>query len=515
MAVFDAVHTLCELASLAARSGLSWALGLGARAGRGRPALQSRDVGAGAASSRSHERRGAADRATTTSMPSRPSSPTFPRATARSSRRTSADPTVDRRLGRRRRPPPPDRPRRRQRRRLRRRAQGRRRGAATSASCASSSPPITATAASAGCSPSGPSSRRSSSASSSSSSTSSPARTACSSMFTKLGFEQEGRLRRHVRSASRRDPRPPRAVALRRRARRLARRRSGRREHGGRPGRRSCRRRRSLAQATLAPGTPRPPRPRACWRWRRGGRRWPAAFAASVAPLSGGDGGRRRRRRGQRVASCGSETDSRGPGRCVDTRRRPRIARSASSPATTAAFVTAVLAAAKVGADIVYLNTSFAGPQLADVVAREGVDVIVHDDEFAPLVAHCGDIAADRRRASSPRSAPQRSFVPLDADAPRRSADHPDVGHDRDGRRARSARRRRRRRRSAGLLDVPFRARDTVVIAAPLFHAWGLAHLGIVARARRRPSSCSGASTRRRRWRRSPSTGPTGSSSCR
>ena len=30
-----------------------------------------------------------------------------------------------------------------------------------------------------------------------------------------------------------------------------------------------------------------------------------------------------------------------------------------------------------------------------------------------------------------------------------------------------------------GLLAIPLRARDTVVIAAPLFHAWGLAHLGV------------------------------------
>jgi fatty-acyl-CoA synthase len=31
----------------------------------------------------------------------------------------------------------------------------------------------------------------------------------------------------------------------------------------------------------------------------------------------------------------------------------------------------------------------------------------------------------------------------------------------------------------SGLLAIPLRTRDTVVIAAPLFHAWGLAHLGV------------------------------------
>ena len=39
------------------------------------------------------------------------------------------------------------------------------------------------------------------------------------------------------------------------------------------------------------------------------------------------------------------------------------------------------------------------------------------------------------------------------------------------------------------------------MIAAPLFHSWGLAHFSLGARPRRRRSSCAGASTPRRRWR--------------
>ena len=53
-------------------------------------------------------------------------------------------------------------------------------------------------------------------------------------------------------------------------------------------------------------------------------------------------------------------------------------------------FVLSLVAASKVGADIVYLNTGFAGPQLADVVAHEGVDTILHDDVFAEIVADAG-----------------------------------------------------------------------------------------------------------------------------
>ncbi|WP_354698979.1 hypothetical protein DSM112329_04678 [Paraconexibacter sp. AEG42_29] len=48
-------------------------------------------------------------------------------------------------------------------------------------------------------------------------------------------------------------------------------------------------------------------------------------------------------------------------------------------------FLQAALAGAQLGADLVPLNTDFAGPQLGAVLAREGVDVVVHDEEFGPL----------------------------------------------------------------------------------------------------------------------------------
>ena len=55
------------------------------------------------------------------------------------------------------------------------------------------------------------------------------------------------------------------------------------------------------------------------------------------------------------------------------------------------AFVQALLAA-KVGADVVYLNTSFAGPQLADVAQRESLAMIVHEDEFDVAVGACDGV---------------------------------------------------------------------------------------------------------------------------
>ncbi|MDP9133838.1 MAG: AMP-binding protein, partial [Actinomycetota bacterium] len=46
-------------------------------------------------------------------------------------------------------------------------------------------------------------------------------------------------------------------------------------------------------------------------------------------------------------------------------------------------FVEATVATAKLGADVLYLNTAFAGPQLAEVVRREGPSALIYDEEFA------------------------------------------------------------------------------------------------------------------------------------
>ena len=73
-------------------------------------------------------------------------------------------------------------------------------------------------------------------------------------------------------------------------------------------------------------------------------------------------------------------------------------------------FIDVSIATAKLGADILYLNTAFAGPQLVEVLARERPAVVVHDEEFAGLLAgptsRVGprldrrDRRVDRRRAT-------------------------------------------------------------------------------------------------------------------
>jgi len=58
-------------------------------------------------------------------------------------------------------------------------------------------------------------------------------------------------------------------------------------------------------------------------------------------------------------------------------------------------FVLSMVALNKLGADTLLLNTGFAAPQLAEVVAREGSQVVLYDQEFAPIVERG---APDKRR---------------------------------------------------------------------------------------------------------------------
>jgi fatty-acyl-CoA synthase len=48
-------------------------------------------------------------------------------------------------------------------------------------------------------------------------------------------------------------------------------------------------------------------------------------------------------------------------------------------------FLDATFAAGKLGARTLYLNTDFGGPQLRDVCEREGVSLLIHDQEFSSL----------------------------------------------------------------------------------------------------------------------------------
>ncbi|MEA2197162.1 MAG: hypothetical protein QOJ25_1213, partial [Solirubrobacteraceae bacterium] len=53
-------------------------------------------------------------------------------------------------------------------------------------------------------------------------------------------------------------------------------------------------------------------------------------------------------------------------------------------------FVEATVACSKLGANVLYLNTGFAGPQIVEVVGREKAAALIYDDEFAALIGDAG-----------------------------------------------------------------------------------------------------------------------------
>ena len=109
-------------------------------------------------------------------------------------------------------------------------------------------------------------------------------------------------------------------------------------------------------------------------------------------------------------------------------------------------LVEATVACSKLGAHVLFLNTSFAAPEIAAVCAREAPRAIVYDDEFAAIVdeAAAGHRALSRvvRRAPAggvPRLGDLADGDPGGARAARRARAHRDP-HERDDRRAARAR---------------------------------------------------------------------------
>lgn len=151
-------------------------------------------------------------------------------------------------------------------------------------------------------------------------------------------------------------------------------------------------------------------------------------------------------------------------------------------------FVESLAAANKLGADVLLLNTAFAGPALAQVVEREKIDLIIYDQEFTAAV--------DR---ALPHSC-TRVVGATDADTDELTLERLIAGH--PGRRIAKPTRvsqlviltsgttgtpkgaRRSGRGNGGIADlaamldqVPWHTEENVVIVAPMFHAWGLSQL--------------------------------------
>jgi acyl-CoA synthetase (AMP-forming)/AMP-acid ligase II len=147
-------------------------------------------------------------------------------------------------------------------------------------------------------------------------------------------------------------------------------------------------------------------------------------------------------------------------------------------------FVEATLAAAKLGASALYLNTMFAGPQLIEVMRREGPKALVYDEEFTELlngvdegvqrvvgwadgepgVPTLGSLiaSAEDSNLKPPPDKPRFVILTSGTTGTPKGAQRSSP----DGLFA-----------LAALIDkIPYRSRETMMVAAPLFHSWGFFH---------------------------------------
>jgi uncharacterized membrane protein len=148
-------------------------------------------------------------------------------------------------------------------------------------------------------------------------------------------------------------------------------------------------------------------------------------------------------------------------------------------------FVEATVALSKLGAHALYLNTSFAAPELSDVVAREKPVAVVYDEEFADLL---NDAARRRKRFlawSEEGSSREPSLEEL-IDSGDRGDLKPPEGPGRaiiltsgtTGAPKGAARKQPANLDPAVALlsRIPLRVGEPTLVAAPLFHSWGFAH---------------------------------------
>jgi acyl-CoA synthetase (AMP-forming)/AMP-acid ligase II len=149
-------------------------------------------------------------------------------------------------------------------------------------------------------------------------------------------------------------------------------------------------------------------------------------------------------------------------------------------------FVDASIAVAKLGADIIYLNTAFAGPQLVEVLERDQPSVLVYDEEFAGLVA---DAPVETKLLAwtdgDPGDVPTleqlvESHDSRDLDPPSRHGRLIILTSGTTGTPKGAPRSEAGVEAAVALLgSIPLRRGYRTHVAAPLFHTWGYAHLAL------------------------------------
>jgi acyl-CoA synthetase (AMP-forming)/AMP-acid ligase II len=151
-------------------------------------------------------------------------------------------------------------------------------------------------------------------------------------------------------------------------------------------------------------------------------------------------------------------------------------------------FMEASVAVSKLGANALYLNTAFAGPQLTEVVGREKPKAIIYDEEFGELLA---DAATRRKRVVAWHDSDSCADPTIDELIA--AGDRDDVvAPEREGRSViltsgttgspKGASRSNPQSLDPAvslLATIPLKARQVSHIAAPLFHSWGFAHFSL------------------------------------
>jgi fatty-acyl-CoA synthase len=154
-------------------------------------------------------------------------------------------------------------------------------------------------------------------------------------------------------------------------------------------------------------------------------------------------------------------------------------------------FIEATVAASKLGASALYLNTMFAGPQIADVLEREDPVAVIYDEEFAELVAAgvsgrkrfvaWADASAGGRRKPAEPALIEELIARGDESslqAPQERGRVVILTSGTTGTPKGAARKQPDSFEPAAALfsKIPLRAREPTVVAAPMFHSWGFAH---------------------------------------
>jgi acyl-CoA synthetase (AMP-forming)/AMP-acid ligase II len=155
-------------------------------------------------------------------------------------------------------------------------------------------------------------------------------------------------------------------------------------------------------------------------------------------------------------------------------------------------FVDATLAAAKLGASVLYMNTGFAAPQFKDVVEREEPSALIYDAEFAEVLEPARRAGGRELRCfcgwldDPDAEPPDRPIEELIDGADDSEVEAPDeearfviltsgtTGSPKGAQRSAPT---SLAPVTAMLSRLGLHARETTVIAAPLFHSWGFAHL--------------------------------------